>query len=404
MFVFDARPAAEGVEVDIRYAPPEPQVHTMFFCSARAKLKAGSFPGFFRSSSTIACTISSLKCSRAIRNGKTHDAAALTGASERGRESSRVRFWQTRIRERGPIPFAEFMRECLYHPEHGYYSRANARGALADYYTSVDVHPIFGRLLARQLAEMWELLGSPRPFLVVEAGAGVGRLAGHILDFAASELPEFYAALRLCCSGTFRRAARGTCGAARCRIVAAGRVSCAAEIPASIPAGCIFSNELLDALPTHRVVMEQRRIARILRGNRRRPICRSASRSVHASARAIFSASRESRCEEGQQAEVCLEACRWIENAGRALGRGFVMTIDYGHEARALYDERHNRGTLLAYRDHAVTENILDAPGEQDLTSHVNFTALDLWGRRAGLDAHGPGHAITISGRAGPRE
>ena len=86
------------------------------------------------------------------------------------------------------------MRECLYHPEHGYYSRASAR-RFGDYYTSVDVHPIFGRLLARQLAEMWELLGSPRPFLVVEAGAGVGRLAGHILDFAARELPAFYAAL-----------------------------------------------------------------------------------------------------------------------------------------------------------------------------------------------------------------
>jgi len=89
--------------------------------------------------------------------------------------------------------------------------------------------------------------------------------------------------------------------------------------------------------------------------------------------------------EEGQQAEACLEACDWIESAGRALERGFVLTIDYGHEARALYDEHHNRGTLLAYRDHAVTENLLDAPGEQDLTSHVNFTALDLCGRRAGL-------------------
>ena len=99
-----------------------------------------------------------------------------------------------RIRDCGPISFAEFMRECLYHPDHGYYSRAST-GRFGDYYTSVDVHPIFGRLLARQFAEMWELLGSPRPFVVVEAGAGVGRLAGHMLDFAARELPAFYAAL-----------------------------------------------------------------------------------------------------------------------------------------------------------------------------------------------------------------
>src|SRR5579864_9671861 len=96
-----------------------------------------------------------------------------------------------RIRAGGPISFAEFMRECLYHPAHGYYSRASAR-RFGDYYTSVDVHPIFGRLLARQFAEMWELLDSPRPFIVAEPGAGVGRLAGHILDFSARSFPAFH--------------------------------------------------------------------------------------------------------------------------------------------------------------------------------------------------------------------
>src|SRR5579862_4047871 len=78
-----------------------------------------------------------------------------------------------RIREGGPIPFADFMRECLYHPVHGYYSRTSA-SRFGDYYTSVDVHPIFGRLLARQFAEMWERLGSPSRFVVAEAAAGVG--------------------------------------------------------------------------------------------------------------------------------------------------------------------------------------------------------------------------------------
>src|SRR3981189_1525162 len=97
------------------------------------------------------------------------------------------------IRAGGPIPFAEFMRECLYHPEHGYYSRRAARRR-GDYYPRVDVHAVFGRLIARQLAEMWELLGSPQPFLAVESGAGVGRLAANILNFAARELPAFYAA------------------------------------------------------------------------------------------------------------------------------------------------------------------------------------------------------------------
>jgi len=95
------------------------------------------------------------------------------------------------------------------------------------------------------------------------------------------------------------------------------------------------------------------------------------------------------RLVEGQQAEAGLAACDWIENAGRRLGRGFLLTVDYGHEARELYNQRHMRGTLLAYEQHRASEDFFRAPGEQDLTAHVNFTALDLWGRRAGLERTG---------------
>jgi len=100
-----------------------------------------------------------------------------------------------RIRRYGPLTFADFMRECLYHPVHGYYSKKESQ-RFADYYTSVDVHPIFGRLLARQFTEMWEHLRRPAEFLLVEAGAGVGRLAEHILDFCEAKLPEFYCAVQ----------------------------------------------------------------------------------------------------------------------------------------------------------------------------------------------------------------
>ena len=291
-----------------------------------------------------------------------------------------------RIRAAGPMTFAEFMRECLYHPEYGYYSRANVR-RFGDYYTSVDVHPIFGRLLARQLVEMWESLGSPKPFLVVEAGAGVGRLAGHILDFAASALPQFYAAARYVAveASAARRAEHPTRLASH---LAAGRFSSSAEIPANISAGCILSNELLDALPTHRVVMERGRLREScvgINGDRFIEVLGDLSTPLLEQ----YFVEQGITLSEGQQAEVCLDACRWIERAGKALGRGFVITIDYGHEARALYNQGHNRGTLLAYRDHTVTENILDAPGEQDLTAHVNFTALDLWGRSAELGRTG---------------
>jgi SAM-dependent MidA family methyltransferase len=287
-----------------------------------------------------------------------------------------------RIRAGGPISFADFMRECLYHPVHGYYSRASSQ-RFGDYYTSVDVHPIFGRLLARQFAEMWELLGSPRPFVVAESGAGIGRLAGHILDFSARALPELYAALEYV--AVERSGARRAEHSARVADhAAAGRFSSAAEIPRAISAGCIFSNELLDALPAHRVVVEKGALREICVGFESGQFT-EVLREPSMPALEWYFQEQGITLEEGQQAEVCFEACDWIESAGCALERGFVLTTDYGHEARALYGEHHNRGTLLAYRDHTVTENLLDSPGEQDLTSHVNFTALDLWGRRAGL-------------------
>jgi SAM-dependent MidA family methyltransferase len=291
-----------------------------------------------------------------------------------------------RIRASGPIPFADFMRECLYHPAYGYYSRPEAR-RLRDYYTSVDVHPIFGRLLARQLAEMWELLGTPRPFLAVEAGAGAGSLARHILDFAERRLPEVYVAIQYL--AVEHSAGRRAAHAARLAThIAAGHFSSIAELPRAIPAGCIFSNELMDALPTHRVVMAEGELREIYVGMDGEDFV-EVVRPHSTPALVEYFREQGISLQEGHHAEVCLEACRWIENVGRSLGRGFILTIDYGHEARLLYNEAHNRGTLLAYRAHQVVENVLDAPGEQDLTAHVNFTALETWGRRAGLERTG---------------
>ncbi len=287
-----------------------------------------------------------------------------------------------RIRERGAITFAEYMRECLYHPEHGYYSRAEAR-RFADFYTSADVHPIFGRLIARQLAEMWEQLGRPELFFVVEAGASAGRLARQILDFAARELRDFYSALRYV--AVEQSAARRTAHAsALAEHVGTGRFVSAAALPEDIPAGCIFSNELLDALPVHRVVRERGELREIYVTLNGEEFCEQAGPLSTPAMEKYFRA-QQIELAESQQAEAGLAACAWIQDAGRRLRRGFVLTIDYGHEARELYDERHLRGTLLAYRQHRAGESYFAAPGEQDLTAHLNFTALDLWGRRAGL-------------------
>lgn len=290
------------------------------------------------------------------------------------------------IREKGPITFAEYMAECLYHPEFGYYSRVESR-RFADYYTSVDVHPIFGRLLARQLAEMWDALGRPSRFDAVECGAGTGRLAAHILDFVARALPEFYAALHYTAveaSAARRALHEQTLSAHR----AAGRAESVGDFPARIVAGCILSNELLDALPVHRVICndgELREICVGLDGEHFTDVVTPLSTSAIAD----YFAMQGVTLAEGQQAEAAVAAAQWMESAGHCLQRGFVLTVDYGHEARELYNERHMRGTLLAYRNHSATEDYYAAPGEQDLTAHVSFTALDLAGRRAGLERTG---------------
>lgn len=289
-----------------------------------------------------------------------------------------------RIRRCGPIPFADFMRECLYHPVHGYYSKVESQ-RFVDYYTSVDVHPIFGRLLARKFAEIWGQLGRPKEFVLVEGGAGVGRLALHILDFCEAKLPDFYAAVRYV--GVERSATRREQALARLRRHAAsGRLRISAEIPLHVPTGCVFSNEMIDALPVHRVVMAERCLQEVFVG------CEDGKfvdvvAPVSTCAINEYFAAQDVTLHEGQHAEAGLEACDWIIEVGRRIERGFVLTIDYGHFAAELFDEHHMRGTLLAYRKHCVNEDFYALPGEQDLTAHVNFTALETWGKRSGLEA-----------------
>lgn len=291
-----------------------------------------------------------------------------------------------RIRREGPLTFADYMRECLYHPLLGYYSKAEAR-RFADYYTSVDVHPIFGRLLARQFAEMWGQMGCPETFRLVEAGAGVGRLAGHVLDFAERRLPELYGALKYVAverSGGRRGQAAGCLA----RHIAAGRCEAAMELPSRIPLGCLFSNELLDALPVHRVAQQGGALQEIFVTERAGKL-EEILAPLSTCAITEYFAALGIQLQEGQQAEAGLEAGDWISEIARRIERGFVLTVDYGLPAAELFDAFHIRGTLLAYREHRADEDYYAAPGEQDLTAHVNFTALERWGAREGLEPLG---------------
>ena len=171
------------------------------------------------------------------------------------------------IRAWGPITFAKYMDACLYDPQHGYYTRADQLPR-RDYFTSVDASPIFGRLLARQLQEMWVQLGHPAEFVLVELGAAAGNLAAQVLDFTAESFPEFYSALQY--AAVERSATRRTAAAATLAPhLAARHFAMLSDMPAEIPCGCIFSNEFFDALPVHRLVRDGKDVREIYVGRRR---------------------------------------------------------------------------------------------------------------------------------------
>jgi len=288
-----------------------------------------------------------------------------------------------RIRQSGPITFAEYMEACLYHPRYGYYSRPDQQPR-RDYVTSVDVSPLFGRLLLRQFHEMWQWMGSPARFALVEAGAGTGALAKSILEAASENFDDFYSTLNYVAveRSETRRSAHSEL---LCPHLERGHFESTANLPAHVGLGCIFSNELLDALPVHRVVKQAGELREMYVGFGEERGFHNVSAAPSTARIAWYFREQGIALVEDQQAEVSLNAWDWIRDAGQRLEKGFVLTIDYGHFAAELYDERHMRGTLLAYEKHRASEDYFRAPGDQDLTAHVNFTVLELAGRLAGL-------------------
>ena len=315
------------------------------------------------------------------------------------------------LRQSGPITFEHFMSLCLYHPQHGYYMQGRERtGVRGDYFTSPDLHPIFARLIARLAAEMWERLDRPSQFTWVEMGAGRGWFARDFLQWAATRRPDFAAALdyvaiepgfaqqariaeRLAEAG-FTGRVRLMANLAELAPLAAGTSPDTGEAtvgtsplqPAIV--GCFFSNELIDSFPVSIVTPSQGRFREIyvsLEGE----ALRETTGPIRDPAVAAAVAQYAKELEEGRRVEVNLNATRWMQSVAEKLTRGFVLTIDYGDLARRLYTPDRPRGTLMAYRGHTASDDVLATPGEQDLTAHVNFSALIDAGKETGLDCQG---------------
>ena len=303
-----------------------------------------------------------------------------------------------RIRTEGPLPFAFYAELALYHPDLGYYARADRRsGRAGDYFTSVDLGPLFGSLLARQLAEMWRLLPC-RPadgrFDLVEAAAGNGRLARDVLDAAVADDPAFYDAIDLHLVER-SRAARGA-QAAVLGPHAAKVASSGPDIPSGIR-GVIFANELLDALAPHVLEMTADGLREVYVDvdptsgdffERLGPLS-DARLQAHIADRGIA-------LQAGWRAEIVPAAGDWVRRAVSSLSRGFLLLIDYGHEAGELYSATHASGTLTTYRRQRAADAAdgapppwLVAPGECDITTHVDLTLVRDAAERAGASTLG---------------
>ena len=295
-----------------------------------------------------------------------------------------------RIEAEGRITFREFMALCLYHPQHGYYfSRRQAMGRSADYLTSPEVHPLFGALVARQLIEMWEAMGCPSSFDVLEMGPGSGLLARDILVAARRSEPLFFEALRYRLLETSPRQAERQRDTLEGLDLPAGKVEWVdGDLPAAGVRGCILSNELVDSFPVHRVALAGGELREVYVSWRGAAFVEELGEPSTPALNEYFK--RLGLLPgEGCRAEVNLEALAWVRQVATALDRGFVLTVDYGHLAPELYAPWRRDGTLLCFYRHSPSHDPYRRIGRQDMTAHVDFTSLIEEGRRQGLEMLG---------------
>lgn len=287
-----------------------------------------------------------------------------------------------RIIDNGPISFSEFMQSCLYDPDYGYYMCARQRiGRDGDFFTSSSVHAIFGQLIARQLQQMWEVLGAPENFVIAEQGAGSGHLCLDILNALEVEFPDFYSTLKY---SLIEISADNRSRQAELLSRHKNVVDWCQQGDLVGMIGCYLSNELVDAFPVHLVEKRNGRLQEVFVSvdeGSFQEILRDLSTPEIA---AYFDWVGVDLV-EGNRAEINLAAPAWMREVAALIHRGFVLTIDYGYLAGELYAPWRTSGTLLCYHQHTTSDNPYTRIGEQDITAHVDFTALVKAGDETGL-------------------
>ncbi|MBD6617787.1 class I SAM-dependent methyltransferase [Komarekiella sp. 'clone 1'] len=303
------------------------------------------------------------------------------------------------------ITFAEFMDMALYHPEHGYYCSDAVKIGFqgGDFFTSPNLGADFGELLAEQFFQMWEILGQPVPFSLVEMGAGQGVLALHILKYYQLHYPAFLNALEYVIvekSPALRQEQQQ-----RLQEFSVRWCNLEEILPNSIT-GCFFSNELVDALPVHQFSLEAGKLREIYvttqadKGDEEVFSSPTMPSFVEVTGEPSTPQLAEyldfvginfaqSIYLDSYRSEINLAALDWLSIVADRLQRGYVLTIDYGYPASRYYNPRRSQGTLQCYYHHRFHDNPYINIGRQDITCHVDFTALERWGERCGLDKVG---------------
>ncbi len=287
----------------------------------------------------------------------------------------------------GLITFRDFMDLALYYPELGYYSKGIIRiGKTGDFVTSPHTHRLFGALISRQLMDFWEILDKPKEFFIIEMGAGVGFLAKDILDYTREYKKDFFNSIRYIIIEPFDsniKIQKDNLIEHKKIIEWLKDVNELNDIT-----GCIISNELLDAFPVHWIKKIDNKILEIyvgLSNDNFVPIEGQISNQELEE----YSKLLIDYIPNNYNTEVNLDIKHWIQKISNFLSKGFVLTIDYGYTWKEYFHPNRNRGTLLSYKGQSVSENILDMPGEQDITAHVNFSDLYRWGKSFGFETLG---------------
>jgi SAM-dependent MidA family methyltransferase len=284
-----------------------------------------------------------------------------------------------RIASEGPVSFHDFMEMALYYPVLGYYNNTEDQiGQNGDFYTSSSLTSVFGVMIGKQLEEMWRLTGEAE-FTIVEYGAGTGMLCHDILDFLQHHSPLYdhlhYAIIEKSTSMREREKKHlnekvGWYGAIR----ELGDIN-----------GCILSNELIDNFAVYQVVMENELMEVFVDDQDGFvELLRPARQSLK-----DYLVEFNIGLPKGFRTEINLEARDWIAAAAAALRKGFMLTIDYGYSTDQYYHKSRSQGTLLCYHQHRINDQPYQHIGKQDITTHVNFSALCRWGHQNGLSCCG---------------